>query len=232
MPLLAPESLAHHLRVRRIRDDEFFQVFDGHGQVAMAKISPSSTTKAIYLDLTQIHQDISSESPYPLVLMQGIAGGDKMDWIIEKAVELGVTQIIPVQTQRSVVRLDEKRSQKRLVHWQAIVLAACEQCERTVLPEVLPIQSFAESLHLIPSSLLPIMLTPRATHSLISIAKRAPGQGVCLIIGPEGGLNDEEENLAQSLGVISASLGQRILRTETAGIVAMSAVHTLWGGFK
>lgn len=227
----APASLAHHLRVRRIRDDEEIRVFDGLGQVANAKISKASTDKQVILDLSNIHDDKSCESPYPLVLIQGIAGGDKMDWIIEKAVELGVTRIQPIQTSRSVVKLDTKRAQKRLEHWQAITLAACEQSGRTVLPLVLPVESFEQALSELPQDVLPIMLTPRATLSLISIAKRSPGQGIALVIGPEGGLSDEEETLAVQKGVIEATLGKRILRTETAGIVAMSAVHTLWGGF-
>lgn len=228
----APVNLAHHLRVRRIREGETIQVFDGHGMVGKAQISNLSTEKITFLDVSDIREDLSRESRYPLVLIQGIAGGDKMDWIIEKAVELGVTHIIPIQTVRSVVKLDLKRAQKRLEHWESILIAACEQSERSVLPTISPVQSLEESLtHTALTQTLPIILSPRASMSLISITKRSPGQGMALLIGPEGGLSDEEESLAQQKGFLAATLGQRILRTETAGIVAMSAVHTVWGGF-
>lgn len=228
----APLNLAHHLRVRRIRDGEMIQVFDGLGKLGKAHISNQSTDKVIFLDVSDIREDFSRESRYPLVLIQGIAGGDKMDWIIEKAVELGVTHIVPTQTVRSIVKLDAKRAQKRLEHWESILIAACEQSERTVLPKIFPVQSFDEALsHSSIAQTLPILLSPRGSMSLVSIAKRSPGQGMTLLIGPEGGLNEQEELLAEHKGFNSATLGHRILRTETAAIVAMSAVHTLWGGF-
>lgn len=228
----APVNLAHHLRVRRIRDGETIQVFDGLGKIGQAQISDLSTEKVIFLDISDIREDLSHESRYPLVLIQGIAGGDKMDWIIEKAVELGVTHIIPTQTVRSIVKLDAKRAQKRLEHWEAILIAACEQSERSVLPTISPVQSFEESFSdKSINATLQILLSPRGSMSLVSIAKRSPGQGMTLLVGPEGGLNDQEEHLAVQKGFLSATLGERILRTETAAIVAMSAVHTLWGGF-
>jgi 16S rRNA (uracil1498-N3)-methyltransferase len=232
-PQLAPTTLTHHLRVRRIRSDESIQVFNGAGQIAKAQISDLSSDKSIFLNLSEIHDDLSKEPRYPIVLIQGIAGGDKMDWIIEKAVELGVTHIIPTQTARSIVKLDAKRAQKRLEHWQAIIIAACEQSERNVLPTISSIQSFEESLLLAPphQDLLKMMLSPRGSMSLISIAKRSPGQGISLLIGPEGGLSESEEDQASQKGFLGVTLGERILRTETAGIVAMAAVHTLWGGF-
>ena len=230
-PQIAPTTLTHHLRVRRIRNGESIQVFNGVGQVAKAQISDLSSDKALYLDLSDIQDDLSKEPRYPIVLIQGIAGGDKMDWIIEKAVELGVTHIIPTQTARAIVKLDAKRAQKRLEHWQAIIIAACEQSGRSVLPSISAIQSFEESLTSTHSDLLKIVLTPRGSMSLISIAKRSPGQGISLLIGPEGGFSDTEEAQASRGGFLAATLGSRILRTETAGIVAMAAVHTLWGGF-
>ena len=231
----ASESLSHHLRVRRIHSSEIFQVFDGLGQIAQAQISPESSPKSVLITLKNIQQDRSSEASYPLELVQGIAGNDKMDWLIEKSVELGVSHIVPIQTERSVVRLDEKRAEKRLNHWQSIVIAACEQSGRTVIPKIHPPIQLSEWLstkqEAESTSPLKIILSPKGDLGLISILKRAPGQGVSLMIGAEGGFSAAEEALAIKAGYVPALMGNRVLRTETAGIVAMSAVHTLWGGF-
>lgn len=234
LPVLAPESLRHHLRVRRIEISEPITVFDGSGKVGNAQIDPSSTEKQLFLTMTNIHEDFSTETRHQLVLAQGIAGGDKMDWLIEKAVELGVTKIIPIQASRSVVKLDDKRAQKRLAHWQAIIIAACEQSGRTVLPTIEPVCSFHEFIaHATTdtSERLKVILSPRGNLGLVSILKRAPNQDIDLLIGPEGGFSEQEEALSVSAGFTPALLGKRVLRTETAGIVAMSAVHALWGGF-
>ncbi|MEI7532273.1 MAG: 16S rRNA (uracil(1498)-N(3))-methyltransferase [Betaproteobacteria bacterium] len=234
-PIKATDDLSHHLRVRRIQADENIQVFNGKGWIANAQIAPSSSEKSVWLDLKDVRKDLSKESDYPLVLIQGLAGSDKMDWLIEKSVELGVTHILPIQTERSVVRLDEGRAKKRLTHWENLVISACEQCERSVLPSVLPIMSSIQNLDAVLTKLesgsLKIILSPTGQIHLVSILKRAPKQGLILLIGPEGGLSQAEENLAIASGFTPALLGQRILRTETAGIVAMSAAHAVWGGF-
>ena len=231
-PISASDSLSHHLRVRRIDDSETIRVFDGEGMVANARIAPSEG-KTILLTLNDIHEDRSMEPNYSIHLAQGIAANEKMDWVIEKAVELGVTDITPLACERSVVRLDEKRAEKRLAHWRGIIIAACEQSGRSIIPTLHPISSPNQWVK---SSLngtdpLKIILSPKGQLGLISILKRAPGQGVSLMIGPEGGFSDQEEKMAEQAGFSPALLGKRILRTETAGIVAMSAVHTVWGGF-
>jgi 16S rRNA (uracil1498-N3)-methyltransferase len=237
-PISASESLSHHLRVRRIDESETIRVFNGLGQVATARLAPNSngsSGKIAQLILSDIHEDISTEPKYPLALAQGIAANEKMDWLIEKAVELGVTDITPLQAERSVVRLDEKRAEKRLAHWRAIIIAACEQSGRTVIPKLhalsTPAQWLKEPTTELSGEPLKIILSPRGDLGLVSILKRAPGQGICLMIGPEGGFSDNEELLAEKAGFIPALMGKRVLRTETAGIVAMSAVNTLWGGF-
>ena len=237
-PINASESLSHHLRVRRIDETESIRVFDGAGQVANARIAPGSSGKTPQLLLSDIREDRACEPKYPLSLVQGIAANEKMDWLIEKAVELGVTDITPLACERSVVRLDEKRAEKRLAHWRAIIVAACEQSGRTVIPTLHPISSpnqwlnsKKEPVSNTNSDALKIILSPRGELGLVSILKRAPGQGLSLMIGPEGGFSDSEEKMAEQAGYTPALLGKRILRTETAGIVAMSAVHTLWGGF-
>lgn len=233
-PISASESLSHHLRVRRIDETETIRVFDGHGQVANARIAPGTSGKTTQLLLSDIREERDSEPNYPISLAQGIAANEKMDWLIEKAVELGVTDITPLACERSVVKLDEKRAEKRLAHWQAIIIAACEQSGRTVIPTLHPISSpnqWVKAEDAIKADSLKIILSPKGQLGLVSILKRAPGQGITLMIGPEGGFSDQEEKTATDAGYIPALLGKRILRTETAGIVAMSAVHTTWGGF-
>ncbi|SMC57020.1 16S rRNA (uracil(1498)-N(3))-methyltransferase [Polynucleobacter kasalickyi] len=236
--LIAPESLKHHLRVRRVHAGESIAVFNGAGMVASAGIDPASTEKKLLLNLSNIREDLSREASYPITLIQGLAANEKMDWVIEKAVELGVGTIIPVQAQRSVLRVnvqqDEKKAQKKIDHWQQIIIAACEQCDRTILPTLEAPQTlnqFLASFDVASSGQLPIVLSPLGQLKLVSILKRAPGQGVAIMIGPEGGFDDLELHNIEQKGWLSANMGNRILRTETAGISAISAVHAIWGGF-
>ena len=141
---LTPE-VAHHLRVRRVQVGESFPVFDGKGQVAQGELV-SLSGKTGQVQLSNIHADTHRETPYAITLAQGLAGGDKMDWIVEKAVETGAQIIAPMQCERSILKLtrpnDQERAQKRLAHWEGIIQAACEQCDRTVLADLEPIQTF------------------------------------------------------------------------------------------
>ena len=144
-PTALTSEIAHHLRVRRIQAGETFPVFDGNGQVAKANLL-SFTGKTGEVQLSDIHIDTHRESSYAITLAQGLAGGDKMDWIVEKAIETGAKQIVPLQCERSVIKLtrssDADRAQKRLLHWRGIIQAACEQCDRTVLASIEPVQTF------------------------------------------------------------------------------------------
>jgi len=236
--ILAPESLRHHLRVRRVFPGESIAVFNGAGMVANATIDGSSTDKKLLLNISNLREDLSRESNYPITLIQGLAANEKMDWLIEKAVELGVSTIIPVQAQRSVLKVnaqqDEKKAQKKIDHWTQIIIAACEQCDRTVLPTLEAPQTlnqFLASFDVSSCAQLPIVLSPLGSLKLVSILKRAPGQGVALMVGPEGGFDENEMQSIEQRGWMSATMGNRILRTETAGISAISAVHAIWGGF-
>ncbi len=228
---LTPE-LAHHLRVRRIQVGERFSIFDGKGQVATAKLL-TLTNKSGEAELSNICIDTHRESPYAITLAQGLAGGDKMDWVVEKAIETGAQVIAPLQCERSVIKLtrssDAERAQKRLLHWQGIVQAACEQCDRTVLATVEPIQNFESYLQKPQKAKLKLLLSPDTDKILYSVLIDSPPQDIILMIGPEGGHTPEEEAQAQSAGYQLVSLGQRVLRTETAGIVAITAVHSIWG---
>ena len=168
-PTAIPSELAHHLRVRRIQVGATFPVFDGNGQVAVANLL-TFTGKAGDVQLSEIRTDIHREAPYAITLAQGLAGGDKMDWIVEKAIETGAKSIAPLQCERSVIKLtrpsDAERAQKRLLHWQGIVQAACEQCDRTVFAEIEPVQTFENYLKMHQKPQLKLLLSPEAKKSL------------------------------------------------------------------
>ena len=231
-PTALTSEIAHHLRVRRIQAGETFPVFDGNGQVAKANLL-SFTGKTGEVQLSDIHIDTHRESSYAITLAQGLAGGDKMDWIVEKAIETGAKQIVPLQCERSVIKLtrssDADRAQKRLLHWRGIIQAACEQCDRTVLASIEPVQTFENYLKIETKAELKLLLSPDANKSLYSVLLETTPQDVVLMIGPEGGHSPEEEAQAQTAGYQLVSLGDRVLRTETAGIVAITAVHSIWG---
>jgi len=221
-------DLAHHLHVRRIGPNDMFTVFDGKGHIATGRFLNTDQSSP-QIEIEQIQEDRHLELPYHLELIQGLASGDKMDWIIEKAVETGAAAITPIECERSVVKLinDPKRLEKRLLHWQAIAQAACEQCDRSVIPEVIstqrPRDAFQQS-----KVKLKILLSTTSTDSLHQFLNRHPPQGIALAIGPEGGFCPEEEEYAKQAGFTALSLGPRIVRTETAGIVAISAVESIW----
>jgi 16S rRNA (uracil1498-N3)-methyltransferase len=227
---LTPE-LAHHLCVRRIQVGEYFPIFDGKGQVGQAKLL-SLSNKAGEAELSEIRFDTHRESPYSITLAQGLAGGDKMDWIVEKAIETGAQVIAPVQCERSVIKLtrssNAERAHKRLLHWEGIVQAACEQCDRTVIAAVEPIQDYESYLQKPQKAGLKLLLSPDADKSLYSVLINSPPQDLVLMIGPEGGHSPNEEAQAQAAGYQIVSLGNRVLRTETAGIAAITAVHSIW----
>ena len=221
-------DLAHHLRVRRINDSDSFSIFDGKGHTAKARLL-SLSKQSGKIAITHIETDLHRESPYRIELIQGLAGGDKMDWIIEKAVETGVAQIIPVECERSVLRLhsDHKRSEKRLAHWCAIAEAACEQCERTIIPQIGAVQDYKNAIGAT-NAKIKVLLSPNTNDSFERFLHQQTPEDICIAIGPEGGHSPNEEALAQQSGFQILSLGPRTLRTETAGIVAITAVHTVW----
>ena len=227
---LTPE-VAHHLRVRRVQVGESFPIFDGKGQIAKAELI-SLSGKSGMAQLSDIRTDIHRETPYSITLSQGLAGGDKMDWIVEKAIETGAQIIAPIQCERSILKLtrqsDQDRAKKRLTHWQGIIQAACEQCDRTVLAQLEPIQTFEDYLKSNPKPTLKLLLSPDATQSIYSVLANHAPQDIVLMIGPEGGHSPEEEVQAKDAGYQIVSLGERVLRTETAGVVAITAVHSVW----
>ena len=221
-----PEPIAHHLHVLRMTPGQRITLFDGQGREFDAQLTALDKRNATAEVMDQIESN--TELPYRLILAQALPEGSKMDWIIEKAVELGASAIQPLAAQRSVVRLSPERAAKKRQHWQGIIIAASEQSGRTRLAELTEVTDPA-SWSRQPSSAQRLLLSPRASHSLAAWAARQTPQDVALAIGPEGGFNEQEEQMLISQGAIPVSMGPRVLRTETAGLAALSIVNAAWG---
>lgn len=235
MPL--PERVVRHAQVLRLAPGDAITLFDGRGGSHAATLLDMGKRHAVAR--VGSHDAGESELSFRVTLAQGLAGGDKMDWLIEKAVELGVSAVQPLQTARAVVRLNAERAEKRHAHWRALVEAACEQCGRNRLPHVAPATNLetwlAREGGAATEGGLRLLVSPRATESLVAVVERQrPGilaRGVTLLIGPEGGLAPDEEEAALRQGFTAVSLGPRILRTETAGLACLAALNALLGGF-
>jgi len=227
-----PESAAAHAtRALRLNIGDKAIVFNGDGvdySCELISIKKNVVHTKI-LDATLIH----NESPLNITLLQAISSGDRMDFTIQKAVELGVKHIQPISSQRSVVKLSAERAEKRTEHWQNIAASACEQSGRAFVPKVSSPLNFSQLfLHLSKihsADQLKITLAPNGNRQLKEIKK--PVGEIFLLIGAEGGLTADEIAIANTHGFESVLLGPRILRTETAALTALSALQTLWGDF-
>ncbi len=222
------EQAAHHAtRVLRLKTDDRVTLFNGEGGEYEAIIIQAGKKDVIVK--TGPWLDRECESSLNVTLVQAISSGEKMDFTLQKAVELGVNAIQPVISSRSVVRLEGERAFKRIQHWQSVVISACEQCGRNRVPIVAPIMSLNHWLGEKTSSSLKLTLSPHAAGGLKDIA--APQGSIVFLVGPEGGFSEAEEAAAAVSGFTSVKLGQRILRTETAALAAISVMQTLWGDF-
>ena len=221
-----PEAVAHHLFVVRMQPGDAMTLFDGRGGQYRASLQDSGKKRASAR--VEEHQAQEVELPYAITLAQGLPEGSKMDWIIEKAVELGVAGIVPLAAQRSVVRLSAQRAEKRHAHWQGVIVAASEQCGRNRLAQLAPPTEFERFIGA-QDAQPRILFSPRATQSLADWARAAGPQAVTLMVGPEGGFSEQEEQMAIRAGTRALSLGPRVLRTETAGLAAIAALNALWG---
>ncbi len=224
-----PASAARHTMVLRLKPGDDVTLFNGEGGEYAAKIVDIHRHGTI-VDILS-YQPRENELPYRVTLAQSMPEASKMDLIIEKAVELGVARICPVESERSVVRLTEERAEKRAIRWKSIIIASSEQSGRNRFAELADITSFqnwVKSNEARPT----LMLSPHAKESLADWAFQTPPQDVTLVIGPEGGFSREEEGLATRHDVQLLSLGTRILRTETAGIAAVSALTAIWNRTK
>lgn len=221
-----PDAVVHHIQVLRLAPTDPIMLFNGEGGEYTATLATVEKRRAT-AEITGF-SDREVELAHAVTLAQALPEGAKMDWIIEKAVELGVTRIQPLAAQRCVVRLAAERAQKKLQHWQGIAIAAAEQCGRNRVPAVADIANFPAWLAQQDTSQR-LLLTPRADMKLTEWARQQPPQALTLLIGPEGGFSDEEEDIARRHGAIPVSMGSRILRTETAGMAALAALNALRG---
>lgn len=221
-----PAAAARHVvQVLRLRPPAPLILFDGNGGEYAATLLPGGGGSRVRLGA---RMEAERESPLALTLLQGISRGERMDYTIQKAVELGVQRIVPVTTRRSVVRLSAERAAKRLAHWQGVVVSACEQCGRTRLPQLAPLQPLEAALKDgIRPDALRLVLSPDAVAMLHTVAD-APA-AVALLVGPEGGLDEAELAAAAAAGWRGLRLGPRVLRTETAGVVALAVLQARWG---
>ncbi len=237
-PLVLPQEVVHHLRVLRLKTGDVFTLFDGQGHEFQTRLTVEiktlSASSPICVDLTA-PTEVNRERKGRITLIQGLATADKMDWVIEKAVELGVHRVIPVTAQRSVLRLDARRAEKKHQHWQRIIQSASEQCGRNVLMQIdsvctleLALASRLKETH---ESILWVA-HPEGAHPMAECLDNAkkPIQAIDIAIGPEGGWSSQELALfLQSPDAKTLSLGNRILRTETAGLATVSMLGAYLG---
>lgn len=225
--LVLPAQAAEHVgRVLRMTAGDPLKVFNGDGYDYVAVI--------VALDKRELRIKVDAklavqnESPLPLTLAQGVARGEKMDLIVQKATELGAVRIVPLLTERSEVKLDSARADRRLAHWRAVAASACEQCGRARVPDITPTQPLAAWLGgLDDDGALRLALLPDATRSAREL--RFGTSGGLLVVGPEGGLGERDTSTLSQAGFQGLRLGPRILRTETAGLAAMAALQALHG---
>ena len=221
-----PDHVAHHVQVLRLAVGDRITLFNGDGGQYTATLATIEKKRAS-ADI-KLFEPVETELPYAVTLAQALPEASKMDWIIEKAVELGVHAIQPLAAQRCVVRLSSDRAEKKMQHWQGVIVAASEQSGRNRLATLAEPVAFSQwiaqdDLH------RRVLLSPRAEQSLSDWARHQPPQSLALLIGPEGGFTEREEDEAIARGVLALSMGPRVLRTETAGLAAQAALNAVWG---
>lgn len=223
-----PEQAAHHAaRVLRLKVGDQVSVFNGCGGEGEARITAIGK-HSVAVEIAA-WRETERESPLQVTLAQAISAGEKMDYTLQKAVELGIAAIQPLASERSVVRLAGERAEKRVAHWQGVVISACEQSGRNRVPAVAPIRPLVDWLAGQEGPGLRLMLAPGAASRLHDLIR--PAGPVTLLVGPEGGFSPAEAGLALRFGFTPVRLGARVLRTETAALAALAAIQTLWGDF-
>ncbi|MBW7470941.1 16S rRNA (uracil(1498)-N(3))-methyltransferase [Marinobacter sp. M216] len=219
------DNAAQHVgRVLRMQPGQALRLFNGDGQDYPATITAAGKKQVEVL--VGEPETNPTESSLEIVLGQTLSKGDRMDYAVQKAVEMGVTRIVPLTTERCDVKLKGDREDKRLRHWQSVAVSAAEQCGRARVPEILPVMTVAQWLEHSRDCDIRLVLHHRTEQSLTAMAK--PGR-IALMIGPEGGLTADEIALAEQNGFLPVALGPRVLRTETAPVAAMALCQWLWG---
>jgi 16S rRNA (uracil1498-N3)-methyltransferase len=226
--VLPAQSGEHLTRVLRLEAGAPFTIFNGQGGEYSAVLGARSGKKV--LARLGRHDTVERESPLAISLLQGVARGERMDLIVQKSTELGVRRIVPVLAERSVVKVDAKQRERKLEHWRSIATSACEQCGRNRVPEVTVPVALGDAIAALPTEGLRCLLAADGGESLAAAARTARS-GVVLLIGPEGGLADNERRFAGAHGFAAYRLGPRILRTETAGLAALATLQAMAGDF-
>lgn len=225
--LALPDALVRHVQVLRLNEGDAITLFNGQGGEYACTLT--GVMKRAAHCVVERFDAVSRESPVWLGLAQAISAGDKMEFTLQKGVEMGVSVFQPLTSERSIVKLSGERADKRVARWQEIVISACEQCGRNTLPEVRPIMTLAEWLRQLPAAEAHLILSPLGTQRLADISA-APSRA-WLMAGPEGGFSAREEQQALAAGWTPLKLGPRILRTETAALAAVAAIQTVWGDY-
>ena len=230
-PLVAGKSCVlegsaanHIMRVLRLRDGDALTLFDGRGGEYSARIT-GFRRDSVQAEV-QEHRDVERESRLDLTLAQGISRGERMDWVMQKATELGVARIVPVITERTVVKLDARQGERKVEHWRAIVIAACEQSGRNRVPDVAAPRAFHELLRKDEHAGRKLLLSPLGTLNARDLTLAG---AATLLVGPEGGLSQDEQELAIGAGFEQVRMGPRVLRTETAAIAALAILQHDFG---
>ncbi len=222
-----PDAVARHaVGALRLRDGDKVTLFNGDGHEYEGILSARGQAEVRVL----ARHTPDRESSLRVILAQGISSGERMDLTIQKSVEMGIAAIEPLVMRRTIVKLAGDKLEKRRAHWQAVVVSACEQCGRNIVPPVARIAEFATwQRHRSDAAGLGLMLDPEAAVSLRDIPQ--PQAEVTLLVGPEGGFDPAERAMAGAAGFVGVRLGPRVLRTETAALAALAAMQTLWGDF-
>lgn len=221
------EAANHITRVLRLRPGDPLTLFDGRGGEHAARIE-GFRKNAVIVAVTA-HDPTDRESPLSLTLAQGISRGERMDWVVQKATELGVTRIVPILTERTVVKLDARQSERRRSHWRGIAVAACEQSGRNKVPDIAAPLSLHAFLRDADPAATRLLLSPAAPHRIADL--KPPDRQFIVLIGPEGGLSETEQRAAANAGYLAVKLGPRVLRTETAALAALTLLQLQFGDF-
>ena len=222
-----PDNVVRHLNVLRVKNTEEIVLFNGNGKAYPALPEVLEKRRASVRILREEATD--NESPLNITLVQAVSSAERMDFTLQKSVELGVAEIRPVISERCVVRLSGERAEKRVARWQEIVVSACEQSGRNIVPKVLPLTTYAQALQQLSQETTKLLMSLNRAQKLSDV--RPQSGKVMFMVGPEGGWTEKEEQQAFDAGFQSVTLGKRVLRTETASLAAIAAMQTLWGDF-
>ena len=222
-----PDNVVRHLNVLRVKNTERIVLFNGNGKAYPALPEVLEKRRASVRILREEATD--NESLLNITLVQAVSAAERMDFTLQKSVELGVAEIRPVISERCVVRLSGERAEKRVARWQEIVVSACEQSGRNIVPKVLPLTTYAQALQQLPQETAKLLMSLNRAQKLSDV--RPQSGKVVFMVGPEGGWTEKEEQQAFDAGFQSVTLGKRVLRTETASLAAIATMQTLWGDF-